>query len=186
MPTSQPNAPEDTYGVFCDDINSGSAGRIVVGVSTAQGGGTKRLHLMFQSWGGFVGDGVMLYNYFRAQSGLEIALYNSGQVASAAVTAYLGAKRRITSKSALFMLHKAQNTQQSAPASRLERVAKNLLLDDARIEAIYRQHIKMPDKLWEEWQYHDVYLTGEEAVDYGIATEIGEFAPPAGFMIYRV
>lgn len=41
-----------------------------------------------------------------------MVLYNSGQVASAAVVAYLGAKRRILSKTAIFMLHKAHNSRQ--------------------------------------------------------------------------
>ena len=34
-------------------------------------------------------------------------------------------------------------------------------------------------------EHHDVYLTGEEAVKYGIATELGEFAPPLGTQVYK-
>jgi len=45
-----------------------------------------------------VGDGVMLYNCLGSLSAADISLYNSGQVASAAVIAYLGAKRRAASK----------------------------------------------------------------------------------------
>jgi len=41
---------------------------------------------------------VTLYNFLGSLSAVDISLYNSGQVASAAVIAYLGAKRRAASK----------------------------------------------------------------------------------------
>ena len=84
---SQP-APHDVYAVFVDDINQANTSRIVNGITGAMAAGNKHAHVMFQSWGGFVGDGVMLYNFFRSLTALDISLYNAGQVASAAVIAY--------------------------------------------------------------------------------------------------
>jgi ATP-dependent Clp protease protease subunit len=140
---------------------------------------------MFQSWGGFVGDGVMLYNFFRSLT-IDLSLYNSGQVASAAITAYLGAKRRVASPRSIFMIHKSRNSPQNATAAVLDNCAQNLVLDDARSESIWREHIKMPDKLWEAIEHHDLYLTGEEGVKFGLATELGDFTPPPGTLIYKV
>jgi len=56
-----------------------------------------------------VGDGVMLYNCLGSLSAADISLYNSGQVASAVLIAYLGAKRRVASKTSI--LHVSQIPQ---------------------------------------------------------------------------
>jgi ATP-dependent Clp protease, protease subunit len=176
----------DVFAVFADDINQQGAARIVQGITHVMGAGHKHAHVMFHSWGGFVGDGVMLYNFFSALSSLELSLYNSGQVSSAAITAYLGAKRRVASPRSLFMLHKSHTSPQFATADKLDRLARNLVLDDERSEDIWRQHLKMPDELWKQLEFHDIYLTAEEAAKYGLATEIGEFSPPPGMQIYRV
>jgi ATP-dependent protease ClpP protease subunit len=122
-PAGQP-APHNVYGVFVDDINQANTKRVVEGVTGAIAAGNKHLHVMFQSWGGFVGDGIMLHNFFKSLSIVDLSLYNSGQVASAAVVAYLGAKRRVASKSAIFMLHCSHNSPQFATASKLERLAE--------------------------------------------------------------
>jgi ATP-dependent protease ClpP protease subunit len=184
-PTSAPQ-PTEVYAVFVDDINQPAASRVVQGISVAIANGARHLHIMFQSWGGYVGDAVMLYNLLRSLSIVDVSLYNSGQVQSAAVTAYLGARHRIASPRSIFMLHKAHVSPQGATAARLEKMARNLLLDDERSEAIWREHLKLPDDLWKQLEYHDLYLTGEEAVKYGIATKLGDFEPPAGTAIYRV
>jgi ATP-dependent protease ClpP protease subunit len=64
-PAAQPASPE-VYAVFVDDINQANTKRIVDGLTTVMARGAPHAHVMFQSWGGFVGDGVMLYNLFRA------------------------------------------------------------------------------------------------------------------------
>jgi ATP-dependent Clp protease, protease subunit len=147
--------------------------------------GNKHVHVMFQSWGGFVGDGVMLYNLFRALT-IDLSLYNAGQVASAAVIAYLGAKRRVATKSSIFMIHRSHSSPQFATAAKLGKLAENLNIDDKRSEDILKAHIKMPDELWKELEHHDLYSTGEEAVKFGIATELGDFTPAPGTQIYKV
>ena len=184
--TPKPPAPHDVYGVFVDDINQANTNRIVNGVTGAMAQGNKHLHVMFQSWGGFVGDGVMLYNFFRALQTIDLSLYNCGQVASAAVTAYLGAKRRVANKGAIFMIHRSHNSPQFATASKLEKLAENLTIDDKRSEDILKAHLKMPDNLWRAYENQDLYITGEEAVEFGLASELGDFSPPAGTQIYKV
>jgi ATP-dependent Clp protease protease subunit len=49
-----------------------------------------------------------------------------------------------------------------------------------RVEDILRAHIRLSDDLWTQFNYHDVYLTGADAVKFGLADEIGEFSPPRG------
>jgi ATP-dependent Clp protease protease subunit len=149
------------------------------------GAKVKHVHLLFQTAGGYVGDGVFLYNLFRTIP-IELTLYNAGQISSAGVVAYLGAKHRKTTRNATFMLHRSASNQQFATAAKLAHAAKSLILDDERTEAIVREHIKFPSELWDKIEHHDVYVSGEEAVKFGLADEIAEFAPPLGTQVYNI
>jgi ATP-dependent protease ClpP protease subunit len=130
--------PEEIHAIYCGGIDQANAQKVVNSLTFAMGGKVKHIHFLFQSAGGYVGDGVFLYNLFRSIP-IETTLYNVGQISSAGVVAYLGATHRKTTRNATFMM-----------------------------------------------QHHDVYVSGEEAVNFGIADEIGEFSPPAGQQVYNL
>jgi len=65
-------------------------------------------------------------------------------------------------------------------------MGKNVALDDQRTEAILRERLKMPDDLWDVHRIADLWLSADEAVKYGLATEIGDFAPPLGTQVYNL
>jgi ATP-dependent Clp protease, protease subunit len=180
-----PKIPEVIYGAFCGGIEQATAQKFVNSLAIAMGAKVKHVHLLFQTAGGYVGDGVFLYNFFRSIP-IEMTLYNVGQISSAGVTAYLGGKIRKTSKTATFMLHRCINSPQFANATKLQRVAETLVLDDKRTDEIVRNHVKLPDELLKELQFHDIYLSGEEAVQYGLADGIADFAPPAGSQVFNI
>ena len=159
--------------------------KVVAGLTVAMANNVRHVHLLFQSAGGYIADGVFLYNLFRSVP-IELTLYNCGQISSAGVTAYLGARNRKTTTNATFMFHRCTNTTQFATAAKLTHLAKSLVLDDQRTEDIVKQHVKFPPELWEELNYHDVYASGEEGVKFGIADAIGEFAPPAGTQVFNL
>jgi len=177
--------PVEVYAIFCGGIEQATGQKVVNSLTIAMGGKVKHVHLLFQSAGGYVGDGVFLYNLFRSIP-VELTLYNAGQISSAGVVAYLGAKRRKTGARATFMLHRSTNSPQFATSSRLQNIAKSLVLDDQRTDAIIREHVKLPAELWTELQYHDVYISGDEAVEFGVATEVGDFSPPAGTQVFNL
>jgi ATP-dependent protease ClpP protease subunit len=177
--------PTEVYAIFCGGIEQATGQKVVNSLTIAMGGKVKHVHLLFQSAGGYVGDGVFLYNLFRSIP-IELTLYNVGQISSAGVVAYLGARHRKTTKNAIFMLHRSTNSPQFATATKLNHVAKGLVLDDQRVDAIVRDHIKLPKELWDALEHHDVYVSGEEAVQFGLAIEIGEFAPPAGTQVFNL
>jgi ATP-dependent protease ClpP protease subunit len=134
MPEENKNpAPEEIWATYCGDINAANVAKLVNGLTTVGVSGTKRIHILFQSWGGFVGDGVFLYNALKKFS-IEVVLYNAGQVASAAAIAFLGAHARKTTANAVFMIHKATNSPNGAGVDKLKVVADNLAIDDGRIE----------------------------------------------------
>jgi ATP-dependent protease ClpP protease subunit len=183
--TPTPAIPVTAYAIYCGDINQANGTKVVNSLTNAIGGKIQHVHLLFQSAGGYVGDGVFLYNLFRSIP-IELTLYNAGQISSAGVIAYLGAKNRKTTASATFMLHRSTNSPQFATAAKLSHVAKSLILDDQRTETIVRQHVKFPPELWEQIKYHDIYTSGEESVKFGIADALGEFAPPVGIQVFNL
>lgn len=179
MATPPVPPPEEVYAVYCGDINAANTAKLIQGLTAVASAGTKRVHILFQSWGGFVGDGVFLYNALKKLS-IEVTLYNAGQVASAASLVFLGAHGRKTTANAVFMIHKGTVAPNATGVDRLKAVAANLTIDDVRVEEILRSHLRLPDELWTQFGYHDVYLTGTDAVAYGMAEEIAEFSPPVG------
>jgi ATP-dependent Clp protease, protease subunit len=84
------------------------------------------------------------------------------------------------------MIHRAHNSPQQATASKLEDIARSLRIDDARIEAILRDHIKLEEKQWKDLNYENLTFNAEDAVKIGFAQAIEEFAPPAGSKIFTV
>jgi len=177
--------PAEVFAIFCGGVEQATAQKVVNSLTIAMGGKVKHVHLLFQSAGGYVGDGVFLHNLFRSVP-VELTLYNVGQVSSAGVVAYLGAKHRKTTANGTFMLHRSTNSPQFATAAKLNHVAKSLILDDQRTEDIVRNHVKFPPELWDALEHHDVYISGEEAVKFGIAHEIAEFAPPSGTQVFNL
>jgi ATP-dependent Clp protease protease subunit len=180
-----PTLPPEVYAIYCSGIEQANSQKVVNGLTVAMANKVRHVHLLFQSAGGYIADGVFLYNLFRSIP-IELTLYNVGQISSAGVTAYLGARHRKTAANATFMLHRSTNSPQFATAAKLHHAAKSLVLDDERTETIVKSHVKFPPELWEELKYHDIYVSGEEAVKFGIADELGEFSPPAGTQVFNL
>ena len=81
------------------------------------------------------------------------------------------------------MIHKSSSNPNASGVGKLKAVANNLDLDDSRVEGILRAHLKLPEEMWTQFTYHDVYLSGADAVKYGMADEIAEFSPPVGVKV---
>src|SRR5713226_10347317 len=117
--TSLSPAPAaNMYAVFSGEINQDSTRRFFKAVSTATAKNVRHLHVLVESYGGFVGDGICLYNFFRSLP-IDLTIYNAGAVQSIAAIAYLGAKKRKTSKHGNFMIHRTGSGSQPATRARL-------------------------------------------------------------------
>jgi ATP-dependent protease ClpP protease subunit len=176
--------PEHLYAIYCGGIEQANSQKVVNSLTIAMNNNVRHVHVLLQSAGGYISDGVFLYNLFRTVP-IEITLYNGGQISSAGVIAYLGAANRVTGANATFMIHRSTNSPQFATATKLTHAAKSLVLDDDRCEGIIRSHVSLPQELWTEMKYHDIYLSGDEATQYGLATSIADFAPPPGTQVYN-
>ena len=182
----QPSPPlTDVYVAFAGSIDQVGVQKLIRHAHEAQGVGVQRVHMLFHSSGGTGADGICLYNFFRALP-FELILYNTGQVSSAAVWAYLGAVQRKTSTYATFILHRAYFNVQGATADRTQAMTKGLIIEDQRTEALMRQHLRLSEDQWKIHSVTDLYLSAQDAVEIGLATEIAEFAPPMGTRVFSV
>jgi ATP-dependent Clp protease protease subunit len=154
-------------------------------ITIASNNAVQRVHLVFQSTGGVIGDGICLYNLFKAAP-FELAIYNIGSVQSVGVVAFLGAKHRKASPQATFMIHRSYASPLAATSERLQATVRGLILDDERCERILRDHINLDDEQWTTHNVADLWLSAEEARKAGVLTEIGNFAPPKGAQLFSV
>lgn len=184
MATASPRPlPAVVYGICSGEIDPAAFQRISAGITTACANNVKAVHLMFQSSGGHIGEGIALYNLFRSLP-FDLTIYNAGSVASMAVIAYLGAKHRKTSAHASFMIHRTQTTTVAANTQTIKSFAESAVLFDKNTEAILRKHIKMNGDKWSYFDHNNLWFSAQEAVDVGIADEIAEFSPPLGTELF--
>ena len=185
--TEAAGAPVEVYGTFSGTIDQlalnriFSTGAFVTNAIPRIG----RVHLLFQTSGGLVADGVCLYNYFRTFPA-PLTLYNAGSVQSIGTIAFLGAAQRKTSARATFMLHRTRASPQFAQAEALQQFADGVALDDRRTEAILRHHVALTSAQWAQLDRGDLQFSSEEALRIGLASEIGDFAPPAGTGVFNI
>jgi ATP-dependent Clp protease protease subunit len=183
--TPVPDKPKDIFAVFCGVIDHQAVQKLfnTLTLATVPTNNVRTVHMIFNSAGGNVADGVCLYNFFKAMT-VDLALYNVGAVWSAAAIAYLGAKKRRTGARASFMIHRTHVSPQAAKAGALKAYTNSVALDDARTESILREHLKLSN--WEDLDKYDLFFSGQEAVEIGLADEVAEFCPPPGTQIFNV
>jgi ATP-dependent Clp protease, protease subunit len=177
--------PKRAHAVFVGGIDQSAVQKLASAVSVASQQGVDELHMLFQTSGGMVGDGICIYNLFR-NAPLKIHLYNAGNVASIGVIAYLGADARHTTQNAAFMIHRTTFSPMAATVDRLQSAANAAALDDRRIESILREHISLPDEKWSIHAVADLWLSANEAIEAKLADSLAEFSPPMGVHLYYV
>jgi ATP-dependent Clp protease protease subunit len=144
------------------------------------------IHLLLHSPGGSIGDGIGIYNYLRKMP-LNIIAYNGGTVSSIAVLIFLGAKQRRASKTATFMIHRSHwNPGIPSSITALEAATSMLKIDDARIDEILEEHIKLPADKRALHKTSDLTITATEALEYGLIHEISDFEVPPGNQLYNL
>src|SRR5579864_3060582 len=129
MTTSQVTLPSEMYATISGILDQAAIQRILASFSMASQKSVVKMHVMLQSTGGAVGDGICLYNYFRNLP-IDLTIYNMGSINSIAVIAYLGAKKRKVNRFSNFSIHRTQTTVQSAPTDLLQAFVESALLFD--------------------------------------------------------
>jgi ATP-dependent protease ClpP protease subunit len=181
-----PPAPVSVYWTFADPINDGSSARFNQQVPLMMQMPTHAIHhVLIQTAGGTVGDGIWLYNFLKSFP-RNLIVYNTGTIASIGTIAYLGAPQRKASTHATFMLHRTTYTPVPTNAANLAVTTKILSIEDQRTESILRERAHLTDDQWRDLDSHDLWLTAQEAVAAGIADEIAEFTPLKGGTLFII
>lgn len=171
------------YYTLSGDVNSHMVQRMFEAAADMSADGVTTAHLLLQSHGGFISDGICLYN-FLANLPVRFVTYNAGAVASIAVTVFLAGQRRHASPTARFMLHKSHASPPGgAGPDALQIIAEGLKADDRRTESILRRFVQLSDAQWDVHAHSDLHLTAEAALKVGLIDAITDFAPPAGARI---
>jgi ATP-dependent Clp protease protease subunit len=162
------------------DVNSDMVRRVFDAVASMTEQRVTTAHLLIQSNGGYVSDGICLYNYL-SKLPIKFVTYNAGAVASIAVILYLAGRERYASETARFMVHKSHaSAPQGARPDALRIIVEGLQADDARTETILRQHVHLDEQHWRIHAYSDLHLTAREALAVGLVDGVADFMPPAG------
>jgi hypothetical protein len=122
------------YG-FTGLIDSNGATRIATALNAAVNNGCDEVHLVMSSLGGYVADGIYLYNHMRALP-VKVVAYNAGSIASIAVAVFVSATERYCSAHALFMIHPTtMPSREGMTWGHLESSLQAALAEDQRTES---------------------------------------------------
>jgi ATP-dependent Clp protease protease subunit len=185
IPANLTTPPIDIqYVTFSEEINEQAAGRFIHWLDLICNDRPRRnaVHMLFNSSGGMIVDAINMHNYVKGYpADIPITMFNSGGVQSAAVLVFLSAAHRVVCPYAKFLLHPAiwkagsgMNTEQHRIVSRS--LAKN----DKDIDDILKNRINMPVAKWKQARRHQLEISAKEAVDFGLADEIGDWSVPEG------
>ena len=166
-------------------VNQDMSARVFQTMTTAIRDGHEEVHLLIQSTGGFIGDGIAIHNFLSALP-IKLVTYNVGYVASIAVPIYLAGQRRIAARTATFMIHRTHTQGVSGVAAIQTAAATALRIDEENSVSILREALKIPEAQWAIYANADLTFTAEDGVNYGAVHELGLFAPPHGAPLYTV
>ena len=166
-------------------VNQEMSCRVFQTFASAIRDGYVDVHLLIQSTGGFIGDGIAIVNYL---SGLPISLttYNVGHVASVAVPVFLSGYHRVAADTATFMIHRPHNTSVGGPANAVTAAAHSLRIDEDRCEQLLRSKMILPDDQWAIYAQNDLTFSAKEAIEYGAVHKIGSFCPSRGAPLFNI
>lgn len=138
---------------------------------------TIRLHL--NTPGGVVDDGIAIYNALKSHPA-AVEAYNDALTASIGVTIMLAADKRVAAPHSRMMIHEAMALGMGF-ASDFEKVAARLRDTTRNIAALYEEATGRPADEWLAMMAAETWFGDQEAVDIGLATEVGRDYEPANF-----
>lgn len=174
------------YLGFCGPIDSASVTKICQMVNTAVNNGFDEIYLNLNSPGGYMGDGIYLYNHFRALP-VPVTIHNTGSVSSIATTVFVAGAQRYCTSNAIFMIHPVMmGSNGMMAATALKTALQAALHDEQRTEAILRERTRIPDEIFARRLAEDVYLSSTQALEFGLVHEIRDFVLPAGNQLFQI
>jgi ATP-dependent Clp protease protease subunit len=176
-------SPKEVYATLARPIDGPGIHHAFNFYASMQRKGVSIVHLLIQSDGGFVRDGIALHGYLKNLP-IQTNTYNLGNVASIAVAVFLAGQVRRAAKNSAFMIHKATNSFQfPMKADFIRERAVVLERDDQAIETT---HTSIPDSDWVKYPTVDLTFGAQEAKEFGLIHEIADFTPPRDCELYNI
>ena len=156
------------FGVSADDI-----------IQRLDKSNPQKLHVLIDSPGGFVKQGMTLYSDFRGrvENGVEVSTEARGLVASAAVLPFVAGDDRTMGDGAMLMIHNVWSFFFAiGDASEIETSAKksvkamNALTDNTA--SIIAKRTSNKANAVAEWMNDETWFDAEEAVENGFAVSV--------------
>ncbi len=134
--------------------------------------GAKEIVCHINSYGGTTSGGIAMYNLLR-NCGLKVTTVAEGFCASAASLVFMAGSKRVMRSASLLMIHNAW-TYTEGNAKELRKTAEDLDKISKTAANIYRENIAIDDEKLEKLLDAEAWITPEEAVEWGFATEKDE------------
>ena len=168
---------------FTGVIEPNGVSRIVAALNMCVNNSFDEIYLCLSSGGGYVADGVFLYNHIRSLP-IELTIHNTGSISSIAVAVFVGGAKRYCSSHGMFMIHPTTiGSQPDMSATRLQSALDAALADDERTENILRERTTLPNDILSARLAREIFITPQDAVKFGLVDEVREFTLPKGHEI---
>lgn len=135
----------------------------------------KQIDVSINCPGGNCIEGMAIYDKFRSMEGCTITMEVFGECSSMATIVLLSGSKRAAHPNARFCIHKPRFMDFYAPMITEDdalRMHDDLQAEKKRMNKIYLERTNMTEEQLEALMSEDRYITAEEALQYGVITEI--------------
>lgn len=171
----------EVYLNFNLEVNSQSTQSLFKIIQEQLAKGMKILHLLISSPGGSVDAGIAIYNFLKGLP-IEVITHNYGSCDSIAALVFCSGKKRFTVRNSRFLIHgigfNIQNQRFNETSVR--EVFDSLKNQRETISKIIAEECAKKVLDIETDMLKGIVLNSEEAVKYGLATEIKNDLIPQG------
>jgi len=147
----------------------------------------KKLHLLISSPGGNVDPGIAIYNFLKGLP-IEVITHNYGTCDSIATLVFCSGEKRYTVSNSRFLIHGIGLTVQNQRfnETNLKETLDSLKNQRETISKIIAKECKKEIEDVEQDMLKGIVLSPEDAIKYGLATEIKDDLIPPGINFINV
>jgi len=177
----------EIYINFNLEINPQSTQALFKIVQEELSKGMNKLFLLISSPGGNVDSGIAIYNFLKGLP-IEVITHNYGSCDSIAALVFCAGQKRYTVANSRFLIHgigvNIQN--QRFQEINLREILSSLKNQRETISKIIAKECNKKVEDVEKDMLNGIVLTAEEAIKYGLATEIKDELIPPGINFINV
>ncbi|OGZ72382.1 MAG: hypothetical protein A2998_01185 [Candidatus Staskawiczbacteria bacterium RIFCSPLOWO2_01_FULL_37_25b] len=177
----------EVYVNFNLEINPASAQAFFKIIENQLSSGMKELNLLISSPGGNVDSGIAIYNLLKGLP-IEVTTHNYGSCDSIASLIFCAGIKRYTVNNSRFLIHGIGITIQNQRfnESQLSETLNSIKNQRGTISKIIAKECKKKLEDVENDMLRGIILTPQEAIDYGLVTEIKDGLIPRGINFINV